>query len=70
MWNITLERFITKHRSILDNAFSIHKPGTNVYRRDLTIRRDTLTAKTNQLIRKFIYSELKVIYGDRKGCAV
>lgn len=53
---------------ILDNAFLVHKPGIKVYKKDA--RRAMLAAKTNQLIKKIIFPELKVIYGTRKGCAV
>lgn len=53
---------------ILDNAFLVHRPGIKVYKKDA--RRDMLTAKTNQLIRKIIVPELKVLYGTRKGCAI
>ncbi|XP_023020841.2 beta-1,4-glucuronyltransferase 1 isoform X2 [Leptinotarsa decemlineata] len=53
---------------ILDNAFLIHKPGIKVYKKDP--RRSMLAAKTNQLIKKIIFPELKVLYGIRKGCAV
>lgn len=53
---------------ILDNAFLVHKPGIKVYKKDA--RRAMLAAKTNQLIKKIIFPELKVIYGTKKGCAV
>ncbi|KRT82049.1 hypothetical protein AMK59_4316 [Oryctes borbonicus] len=53
---------------ILDNAFLVHKPGIKVYKKDS--KRSMLTAKTNQLIKKIIFPELKIIYGSRKGCAV
>ncbi|XP_022919511.1 beta-1,4-glucuronyltransferase 1-like [Onthophagus taurus] len=53
---------------ILDNAFLVHRPGIKVYKKDS--KRLLLSAKTNQLINKIIYPELKVIYGVRKGCAV
>ncbi|XP_049820480.1 beta-1,4-glucuronyltransferase 1 [Aethina tumida] len=53
---------------ILDNAFLVHKPGIKLYKKDS--RRATLSAKTNQLIKKIIYPELKVLYGIKKGCAV
>ncbi|XP_051172308.1 beta-1,4-glucuronyltransferase 1-like [Leptopilina boulardi] len=53
---------------ILDNAFLVHRPGIKIYKKDA--RRDMLTAKTNQLIRKIIVPELKVLYGTRKGCAI
>ncbi|KAI4459830.1 hypothetical protein MML48_6g00018602 [Holotrichia oblita] len=53
---------------ILDNAFLVHKPGIKVYKKDM--KRSMLTAKTNQLIKKIIFPELKIIYGVRKGCAV
>ncbi|KAJ8921858.1 hypothetical protein NQ315_008490 [Exocentrus adspersus] len=53
---------------ILDNAFLVHKPGIKVYKKDP--RRSMLAAKTNQLIRKIIFPELKVLYGVKKGCAV
>lgn len=53
---------------ILDNAFLVHRPGIKIYKKDN--RRDTLTAKTNVLIKKIIVPELKVIYGTRKGCTV
>lgn len=53
---------------ILDNAFLVHKPGIKVYKKDP--RRSQLAGKTNQLIKKIIFPELKVMYGTRKGCAV
>ncbi|XP_017774826.1 PREDICTED: beta-1,4-glucuronyltransferase 1-like [Nicrophorus vespilloides] len=53
---------------ILDNAFLVHKPGIKVYKKDP--KRAALAAKTNQLIKKIIFPELKVIYGVKKGCAV
>lgn len=53
---------------ILDNAFLVHKPGIKIYKKDA--RRSMLAAKTNQLIKKIIFPELKVLYGTRKGCAV
>ncbi|XP_014208237.1 beta-1,4-glucuronyltransferase 1 [Copidosoma floridanum] len=53
---------------ILDNAFLVHRPGIKVYKKDAY--RDTLTAKTNVLIKKIITPELKVLYGTKKGCAV
>ncbi|KAL9876410.1 beta-1,4-glucuronyltransferase 1 isoform 1-T4 [Glossina fuscipes fuscipes] len=53
---------------ILDNAFLVHKPGIKVLKKDN--RRAMLASKTNQLIRKIIYPELKIMYGTRKGCAV
>lgn len=33
-------------------------------------KRDMLVAKTNQLIRKIIYPELKAMYGVRNGCGI
>ncbi|XP_058988135.1 beta-1,4-glucuronyltransferase 1-like [Musca domestica] len=53
---------------ILDNAFLVHKPGIKVLKKDT--RRAMLAGKTNQLIRKIIYPELKIMYGTRTGCAV
>ncbi|XP_060651679.1 beta-1,4-glucuronyltransferase 1-like isoform X2 [Drosophila nasuta] len=53
---------------ILDNAFLVHKPGIKVLKKDN--RRAMLAGKTNQLIRKIIYPELKIMYGMRKGCAI
>lgn len=53
---------------ILDNAFLVHKPGIKVYKKDA--KRAMLAGKTNQLIKKIIFPELKVIYGSKKGCAV
>lgn len=53
---------------ILDNAFLVHRPGIKIYKRDST--REMLTAKTNALIKKVIFPELKILYGTRKGCAV
>lgn len=53
---------------ILDNAFLVHKPGIKVYKKDQ--KRAILAAKTNQLIKKIIVPELKVLYGFKKGCAV
>lgn len=53
---------------IMDNAFLVHKPGIKIYKKDS--KRAMLAAKTNQLIKKIIFPELKVLYGVRKGCAV
>ncbi|XP_068150752.1 beta-1,4-glucuronyltransferase 1 isoform X1 [Drosophila tropicalis] len=53
---------------ILDNAFLVHKPGIKVLKKDN--RRAMLATKTNQLIKKIIYPELKIMYGMRKGCAI
>lgn len=53
---------------ILDNAFLVHKPGIKIYKKDT--RRAMLAGKTNQLIKKIIFPELKVLYGSKKGCAV
>ncbi|KAF5280659.1 hypothetical protein FQA39_LY05307 [Lamprigera yunnana] len=53
---------------ILDNAFLVHKPGIKIYKKDP--KRALLAAKTNQLIKKIIFPELKVMYGVKKGCAV
>uniref|UniRef100_W8AM09 N-acetyllactosaminide beta-1,3-N-acetylglucosaminyltransferase n=2 Tax=Ceratitis capitata TaxID=7213 RepID=W8AM09_CERCA len=53
---------------ILDNAFLVHKPGIKVLQKDN--RRAMLAGKTNQLIRKIIYPELKIMYGVRQGCVV
>ncbi|XP_049805362.1 beta-1,4-glucuronyltransferase 1 [Schistocerca nitens] len=53
---------------ILDNAFLVHKPGIKVLKKDP--QRAMFAAKTNALIKKVIFPELKVLYGVRKGCAV
>lgn len=53
---------------ILDNAFLVHKPGIKIYKQDS--KRALLAAKTNQLIKKIIFPELKILYGIRKGCGV
>ncbi|XP_034944150.1 beta-1,4-glucuronyltransferase 1-like [Chelonus insularis] len=53
---------------ILDNAFLVHRPGIKRYKKDP--RRDTLTEKTNMIIRKIIMPELKIMYGLRKGCVI
>jgi len=53
---------------ILDNAFLVHKPGIKMNKKDP--QRAVLAGKTNALIRKVIFPELKVLYGTRKGCAV
>jgi len=53
---------------ILDNAFLVHKPGIKTIKKDP--QRAMLAGKTNALIRKVIFPELKVLYGTRKGCAV
>ncbi|XP_054742232.1 beta-1,4-glucuronyltransferase 1 [Anastrepha obliqua] len=53
---------------ILDNAFLVHKPGIKVIQKDK--RRAMLAGKTNQLITKIIYPELKIMYGVRQGCNV
>ncbi|GLH06332.1 uncharacterized protein GBIM_11816, partial [Gryllus bimaculatus] len=53
---------------ILDNAFLVHKPGIKTLKKDP--QRAVLASKTNNLIKKVIFPELKVLYGVRKGCAV
>ncbi|KAL1131719.1 hypothetical protein AAG570_011332, partial [Ranatra chinensis] len=53
---------------ILDNAFLVHKPGIKTLKKDPA--RAALAGKTNSLIRKSIYPELKILYGTKKGCAV
>jgi len=53
---------------ILDNAFLVHKPGIKTIKKDP--QRAMLAGKTNALISKVIFPELKVLYGTRKGCAV
>nr|CAD7400815.1 unnamed protein product [Timema poppensis] len=53
---------------ILDNAFLVHKPGIKTLKKDP--QRAMLSSKTNALIKKVIFPELKVLYGTRKGCAV
>lgn len=53
---------------ILDNAFLVHKPGIKTMKKDP--QRAMLAGKTNALIKKVIFPELKVLYGTRKGCAV
>ncbi|XP_052123312.1 beta-1,4-glucuronyltransferase 1 [Frankliniella occidentalis] len=53
---------------ILDNAFLVHKPGIKTLKKDP--QRAMLAGKTNVLIRRVIFPELKVLYGTRKGCAV
>lgn len=53
---------------ILDNAFLVHKPGIKVYKKDQ--RRAVLASKTNLLIKRIIFPELRVLYGYRNGCAV
>lgn len=53
---------------ILDNAFLVHRPGIKSYKRDPY--RQTLTEKTNALIKKIIMPELKIMYGTRKGCTL
>lgn len=53
---------------ILDNAFLVHKPGIKTMKKDP--QRAMLAGKTNALIRKVIFPELKVLYGTKKGCAV
>lgn len=53
---------------ILDNAFLVHKPGIKTLKKDPA--RAIAAGKTNSLIRKTIFPELKVLYGAKKGCAV
>ncbi|XP_054270285.1 beta-1,4-glucuronyltransferase 1-like isoform X1 [Macrosteles quadrilineatus] len=53
---------------ILDNAFLVHKPGIKTLKKDPA--RALLAGKTNSLIRKIIFPELRVLFGVRKGCAV
>ncbi|KAJ9586643.1 hypothetical protein L9F63_019745, partial [Diploptera punctata] len=53
---------------ILDNAFLVHKPGIKTMKKDP--QRAILAGKTNALIKRVIFPELKVLYGTRKGCAV
>nr|CAD7402362.1 unnamed protein product [Timema cristinae] len=50
---------------ILDNAFLVHKPGIKTLKKDP--QRAMLSSKTNALIKKVIFPELKVLYGTRKG---
>ncbi|CAH0383937.1 unnamed protein product [Bemisia tabaci] len=53
---------------ILDNAFLVHKPGIKTLKKNPA--RDMLTRKTNTLIQKVIWPELKILYGFKKGCSV
>lgn len=53
---------------ILDNAFLVHRPGIKTYKKDNY--RDTITAKTNILIKKIIFPELRSLYGYKKECAI
>jgi len=53
---------------ILDNAFLVHKPGIKTLKKDPV--RAALAGKTNSLIRKVIFPELRILYGTKKGCAV
>lgn len=53
---------------ILNNAFLVHRPGIKTLTKD--VKRAQLAGKTNQLIRRIIFPELKVLYGTKKGCAV
>ncbi|KAF6211349.1 hypothetical protein GE061_011861 [Apolygus lucorum] len=53
---------------ILDNAFLVHKPGIKTLKKDPA--RAIAAGRTNSLIRKTIFPEMKILYGSRKGCAV
>ncbi|XP_039289528.1 beta-1,4-glucuronyltransferase 1 isoform X1 [Nilaparvata lugens] len=53
---------------ILDSAFLVHKPGIKTLKKDPA--RAALSAKSNALISRVIFPELKVLYGTRRGCAV
>ncbi|XP_068083100.1 beta-1,4-glucuronyltransferase 1-like [Anabrus simplex] len=60
--------FLDYEFQILDNAFLVHKPGIKTLKNDPL--RAMLAGKTNALIKKVIFPELKVLYGIKKGCAV
>jgi len=51
---------------ILDNAFLIHRPGIKT-KKSLHLNNKKVAAQ-NTLIRKTIFSQIKKIYGTRKGC--
>lgn len=51
---------------ILDNAFLVHRPGIKKYMKDGN--RIRYQRRTAEITRKIIYSEMKLIYGEREGC--
>lgn len=51
---------------ILDNAFLVHRPGIKKYIKDGNSLR--YQRHSAEIIRKMIYSELKLIYGEKDGC--
>lgn len=51
---------------VLDNAFLVHRPGIKLYKKDS--RRLALSKKLNKLYKKFIFPQLKMLYGERAGC--
>ncbi|XP_026479710.1 beta-1,4-glucuronyltransferase 1-like [Ctenocephalides felis] len=51
---------------ILDNAFLVHKPGIKIYTEDKNSL--NLTTTVNKLYRTIVNSQLKMLYGIRKGC--
>lgn len=51
---------------ILNNAFLVHRPGIKKYVKDgKRLRYNRYSA---EITRRNIYSELKLIYGEREGC--
>lgn len=53
---------------ILDNAFLVHRPGIKKYLND-DVRRG-YEQQSNEILEKYIYPELKHIYGERDGCGI
>ena len=53
---------------ILDNAFLVHRPGIKKFKQDRT--RAIISSKTQSIIKRYSYPELKVFYGVRTGCIV
>lgn len=51
---------------ILDNAFLVHRPGIKKYMKDG--HRLRYQRHSAEMVRAQIYTELKLIYGERKGC--
>jgi hypothetical protein len=52
----------------LENELIVKKKGIKKIKKDK--KREMLDGKKNEIIRKVIFNEMKVIYGKRKGCEV
>lgn len=56
--------------AILNNAFLIHKPGIKTQKDNRRATNGKKVGAQNSLIRSKILPELKVLFGQRKGCTV